>query len=66
MEKRHGLWHTAREYVTHWSLAGAILAVTGAAPEHWFAELMQEAHFPRELLPPWLEHVDYRLVPVAM
>ncbi len=63
---RHGnapssVRHTAREYLTHWSVAGAILAVTGAAPEHWFANL---AHALR--LPPRLEHVDYRLVAVIV
>jgi hypothetical protein len=53
-----------REYLTHRSAAGAVLAVTGTAPEHWFAELLQEVHLPHETLPPWLEHLDYRLVAV--
>jgi len=67
METRHHrFWHTAREYLTHWSVAGAILAVTGAAPEHWFADLARELPLPHEALPPWLGHVDYRLVAVIV
>jgi hypothetical protein len=37
--------HAAREFVTHWFGAGAILAATGTAPEQWIAEFMQEVHF---------------------
>ncbi len=62
--RRHRLWHAAREYLTHWSVAGAILAVTGAAPEHWFAKVLDEVHLSREGLPPWIGHVDYRLLAV--
>jgi TolB-like protein len=65
MEKRHHpVWHTVREYVTHWTIAGAILAVTGAAPEHWLAELWHEIPIPRESLPLWFAQIDYRLVAV--
>jgi TolB-like protein len=65
MEKHlHRVWHTVREYATHWTIAGAILAVTGAAPEHWLAELWREIPIPRESLPLWFAHVDYRLVAV--
>ena len=63
METRR-LWHTIREYVTHWSVAGAILAATGTAPEHWLAEFMHVVHLPHDALPSWLDHVDYRLVAV--
>jgi TolB-like protein/Tfp pilus assembly protein PilF len=63
---RRRLWHATREYLTHWSIAGAILAVTGAAPEHWFAELMENAHLSIEDLPPWLKLVDYRLIAVIV
>jgi adenylate cyclase len=67
METRHHrFWHTAREYLTHWSVAGAILAVTGAAPEHWFADLAHALPLPHVAVPPWLEHVDYRLVAVIV
>ena len=66
MEKRiHRLWHTAREYVTHWSVAGVILAATGTAPEHWLADLLHELHLSRVELPTWLGQVDYRLVAVV-
>ncbi len=63
---RRRFWHTTREYVTHWSVAGAILALTGAAPEHWFANLAHALPLPLAALPPWLEHVDYRLVAVIV
>ena len=49
----------------HWSIAGAILAITGAAPDHWLAELWREIPFPREAVPLWLAHLDYRLVAVV-
>ena len=63
METRHHrFWHTAREFLTHWTVAGAILAVTGAAPEHWFADLAHKLPLPFENMPPWLGHLDYRLV----
>ena len=66
MEKRHRrVWHTVREYATHWTIAGAILAVTGAAPDHWLAELWQSIPIPRESLPLWFARVDYRLVAVV-
>ena len=62
--RRRRLWHMAREYVTHWSIAGAILAITGAAPEHWFVKLAREVPLLHSPLPSWLAHVDYRLVAV--
>jgi hypothetical protein len=47
--------NAAREFVTHWFVAGVILAATGAAaPEHWIAELVQEVHFPHEAMAFWL------------
>jgi hypothetical protein len=55
--RRHRLWHATREYLTHWSVAGTILAVTGAAPEHWFAEALDEVHLFREGLPLWIGNV---------
>jgi hypothetical protein len=48
--------------LTHWSVAGAILALTGAAPEHWFADLAHALPLPHAALLPWLEYVDPRLV----
>lgn len=64
-ERHHRFWHAAREHLTHWSVAGAILAVTGAAPERWFAELLGKAGLLEAGAPSWLEHIDYRLVAVA-
>src|SRR5256714_6934659 len=60
---RH-LWITGREYVTHWAVAGAILALTGFAPDHWFASIFHHFDFPDALrhLPP----IDYRLVAVGL
>jgi len=40
-----------REYLTHWVIAGAIIALTGFAPDHWVAELLSHATF--------LEHLRY-------
>jgi TolB-like protein len=62
----HRLWHLMREYLTHWTVAGAILAATGAAPEHWFAELMHSLHLPHDSMPTWVEGVDLRLVAVIV
>ncbi len=41
---RH-LFITAREYATHWVIAGAIIALTGFAPDHWVAELLSHTSF---------------------
>ena len=43
-------------------IAGLILAATGAAPEHWFAELVHGAHLPAEALHLWSAGIDPRLV----
>ena len=61
----HRLRDTLGEYVTHWSVTGAILAATGAAPEHWLADLFHEIHFPNDALPLWVQHLDYRLIAVV-
>jgi TolB-like protein len=57
--------HLAREYLTHWSIAGAIIAATGAAPEHWLAELVHGLHVPHGIVPDWLATADYRVVAVV-
>ncbi len=33
------LWHTAKEYLTHWTVAGLVVTLTGVAPDHWVAHL---------------------------
>jgi TolB-like protein len=56
------IWHVAREHLTHWIVAGAILAATGAAPEHWLADLFHDVHLPTEALHLWTAGVDLRVV----
>ena len=58
------LWKTAREYLTHWFIAGIIVTLTGFAPDHWFAHLFHVANLDglREALPV----VDYRLIVVGL
>ena len=56
------IWHTGREYLTHWMVAGAILAATGAAPEHWLADLFRDVHVPEEALHLWAADIDMRMV----
>ncbi|MGA3002415.1 MAG: hypothetical protein ABSE20_11845 [Acetobacteraceae bacterium] len=59
-----GLWHTVREYLTHWTVAGLLLAATGAAPEHWVADAVHQVPFSLEASPHWLTNLDYRLLAV--
>lgn len=65
-QHRHGFWHTIREILTHWSIAGAILALTGAAPEHWFADLVQHMPLPDDVTPHWLNLVNFRMAALAV
>ena len=60
------LWHKAREYGIHWTVAGAVVAATGAPPEHWVAEFLQDLRLPPGATPPWFEYVDYRLAALAV
>lgn len=55
---------TAREYLTHWFIAGVIVTLTGFAPDHWFAHLFHAADLDglREALPT----IDYRLIVVGL
>jgi TolB-like protein/Flp pilus assembly protein TadD len=43
-----------REYLTHWAIAGAIIALTGFAPEHWIADLLSQLSIPESLRHGWL------------
>src|SRR5712692_7006004 len=43
-----------REYLTHWAIAGAIIALTGFAPEHWVADLFSNLAIPESLRHGWL------------
>src|ERR1700730_8430872 len=62
---RH-LLTAVREYLTHWALAGAILALTGFAPEPWFADLFQHFAIADRLRGTWLAAVDIRIGFVAV
>jgi len=33
------LWHGAKEYLTHWFIAGVIVTLTGFTPDHWVAHV---------------------------
>lgn len=43
-----------REYLTHWAIAGLIIALTGLAPEHWIADLLSNFSIPESLQHGWL------------
>ena len=62
--RHHRLWHTIWEHATHWTVAGALLAATGAAPEHWVADLIHHVPLLYESLPSWAASVDYRFIAV--
>ncbi len=55
--------HVAREYLTHWTIAGGIVVLTGFGPEHWFADLI--GHAPEKIRHA-LEGFDFRIVLVAI
>jgi TolB-like protein/Tfp pilus assembly protein PilF len=40
------LWHMAREYLTHWAIAGAILTLTGFTPDHWVERVLHLMRLP--------------------
>jgi adenylate cyclase len=58
------LWHRAREYLTHWAIAGVIVTVTGFAPDHIVAHMIHALHLDnlRDALPA----LDYRLLTVGL
>lgn len=58
------IWHLAREYLTHWAIAGVIVALTGFAPDHWAAHLFHI--FNLENLHDSLPSADYRLLAVGL
>jgi TolB-like protein/Tfp pilus assembly protein PilF len=63
---RH-LFAAVREYLTHWVIAGAIIALTGFAPEHWFADLLAHLSIPESLRAGWLLRAfDFRIGLVAV
>ena len=56
------LWQTGREYLTHWMVAGLVVAATGVAPDHWMAHLVKELHIPADALHLWAAKIDLRWV----
>ncbi len=59
--RRH-FWITTREYMTHWAVAGCVVALTGFAPDHWFGHLL---HYMPDALRNF-PAIDYRLVAVFL
>jgi len=59
------IWHTAREYLTHWMVAGLIVAATGVAPEHWMTHLVHDLHIPTDALHLWAAEIDLRWLLLA-
>jgi hypothetical protein len=59
------IWHTGREYLTHWMVAGLIVAATGVAPEHWLADLVHALHIPADALHLWAAEIDLRWLSVG-
>ncbi len=54
---------TAKEYLTHWVVAGSIVALTGFAPDHWFAHFLHDIPAGiRSFFPTF----DYRLLVVGI
>ena len=66
MQAHRRFWHGAREFATHWFIAGAILAATGFAPEEWLAHLFHALHLPEDIGHLWPASLDYRLVAVVV
>jgi TolB-like protein len=57
---------TTQEYLTHWVVAGTIVALTGFAPDHWFAHLLQLIEIPPGIRQSFLPTLDYRLLAVCV
>lgn len=56
------VWHTGREFLTHWMVAELIVAATGVAPDHWMANLVHHLHIPAEAQHLWGADIDLRWV----
>lgn len=56
----HGLKSTLREYLTHWTVAGLIVTLTGFTPDHWIAHALHEV--PGSVRNAFPEGIDYRLL----
>jgi TolB-like protein/Tfp pilus assembly protein PilF len=60
------LWSIVREHFSQAAIGGAIVALTGFAPEHWFAEILKAIHIPERLLNAWPSSIDARLAVVSL
>ena len=58
------LLHVAKEYLTHWTVAGSIVVLTGFGPEHWFADIV--GRLAPEKIANALQGFDLRIVLVAI
>jgi TolB-like protein len=56
------VFHTAREFLTHWVIGGVFILATGFAPEHWFAHLAEHLHLPERVIHLWPNVLDIRAV----
>jgi adenylate cyclase len=56
----------AREYFTHWVIAGTIIALTGFAPDHWVAALLSHSEILEYLRHSGLPGFDLRVGLVAV
>jgi TolB-like protein/predicted Zn-dependent protease len=55
-----------REHFSQAAIGGAIVALTGFAPEHWFAEVIKAVHVPEWMLNAWPSSIDARLAVVSI
>jgi TolB-like protein len=65
-EHRKNVWEHAQEHATHWLVGGAILALTGFAPEEWLARTVDTLHISPAVLHLWNAGIDIRLVPICV
>lgn len=56
--------HVAKEYLTHWTVAGSIVVLTGFGQEHSFADII--GHLAPEKIAHALQGFDLRVVLVAI
>jgi pimeloyl-ACP methyl ester carboxylesterase len=60
------VWHLVREYATHAAIGGAIVTLTGFAPEEWLARVVHATHLPEDMLHLWSADIDLRTVAVVV
>jgi adenylate cyclase len=60
------MWVSVAKNLTHWGIVGAIIALTGFGPEHWFAAIFQFVHVPEPSGHVWPAWLDIRVVIVCV